>query len=373
VSKRLLQRLSDTVYACSSLSQLSSRPGNFVYRGVLVHPLPVQVETPARTIIIKHSVNVAGKNISSHMEYCNFEELLLNSIAQFPPLIDAPVLVKAPRLYLIDRESNTQVLEDFVNSEGLKSIWISSEANDLLPPSSLEAIGLQLGSWLRAFHGWATAPEQASVRAQMWQGDPMRKIKYFFTYQNFLKVLELYPELLKDHREILDHIQDAISKEYEKSSTEEDGDFGLIHGDFWSGNILLPTTPWRAPPLSSAPNRLFIIDWEFAQFGHRSNDIGQIIGDLFERNIYSNIAAITPVMEGVIKGYGELSDQMSFRVAIYVGVHLINWYNRRPQQGPRVVPPDAIIAGLTTGRDFIIKGWKKDRKFFESSALALLF
>lgn len=78
-------------------------------------------------------------------------------------------------------------------------------------------------------------------------------------------------------------------------------------------------------------------------------------------------------MEGVINGYGELSDQMSFRIAIYVGVHLIGWYNRRPRKGPRVVPPDVILAGLTIGRDFIIKGWEKDRKFFESSALALLF
>ena len=78
-------------------------------------------------------------------------------------------------------------------------------------------------------------------------------------------------------------------------------------------------------------------------------------------------------MEGVIDGYGELNDEVAFRTAIYVGVHLVSWYNRRPRKGPRVVPLEAIIAGLTVGRDLIIKGWEKDRKFFEESALRSLF
>ena len=78
-------------------------------------------------------------------------------------------------------------------------------------------------------------------------------------------------------------------------------------------------------------------------------------------------------MEEVIDGYGALSDEMAFRTAIYVGVHLISWYNRRPLPGPRVAPPEVIVAGLTVGRDFMVKGWEKDRAFFQGSALASLF
>ncbi len=78
-------------------------------------------------------------------------------------------------------------------------------------------------------------------------------------------------------------------------------------------------------------------------------------------------------MEGVIAGYGELTDDMAFRTAIYVGVHLISWYNRRPRKGPRVASPEAIVAGLTVGRDFVIKGWETDRDFFEGSELVPLF
>lgn len=303
-----------------------------------------------------------------------------------------------PRLHLLDEAGKTQVLGDFIDTTGLKSMLLSDEASNLLP-SSLEAIGFALGAWIRAFHMWAAAPDQAALRAQMWQSDPMRKTKYLFTYHGFLKVLEMHPEVLEGHREILEEIRDTVSKEYERPSTEDDEDLGLIHGDFWSGkyvlslklpcnscqscwilwsngariSILLPATPWRERPLSDVPNKLFIIDWEFAQFGHRSNDIGQLIGDLYERKLYGNVETVASVMEGVIRGYGELSEQMAFRVAIYVGVHLIGWYNRRPQKGPKVVPSHVILEGLTIGRDFIIKGWEKDRKYFENSALASLF
>ncbi|KKP00485.1 hypothetical protein THAR02_07398 [Trichoderma harzianum] len=378
-SKHVLHQLSGTVYACSSLSPLSSRPGNFVYRGVLLHPLCAKDKAPVRTVIIKHYTTYTSEDAPNHMA-CR---------------VDGPVVIFHPERH---EASNIQVLEDFIYTTGLKSMLLSAEASALLA-SSLEAIGFALGAWIRAFHMWAAAPEQAALRAQMWQNDLMRKTKYLFTYNAFLQVLELHPEILEDHREILEKIQDTLSKEYERPSTEEDNDLGLIHGDFWSGkyvlppklhcilcqscwilwsngesiSILLPATPWQEPPLSGVPNKLFIIDWEFAQFGHRSNDIGQLIGDLYERKLYGNVETVAPVMEGVMKGYGKLSERMAFRVAMYVGVHLIGWYNRRPQKGPKVVPPHVILEGLTIGRDFIIKGWEKDREYFENSALAPLF
>ena len=97
------------------------------------------------------------------------------------------------------------------------------------------------------------------------------------------------------------------------------------------------------------------------------------MGDLYERKTYSNLDTAISTMEGVIEGYGALSDEMAFQTAIYVGVHLISWYNRRPREGPKVAPPEVIVAGLTVGRDFMVKGWEKDRAFIQGSALASLF
>ena len=54
---KLLERLSQTRYACSSLTQLSGGSTNYVYRGTLSNPLtPKEGETaPVETVIIKYS------------------------------------------------------------------------------------------------------------------------------------------------------------------------------------------------------------------------------------------------------------------------------------------------------------------------------
>lgn len=323
-----------------------------------------------------------------------FEETLFHSVAEFSPPTAPATVIKAPHIYTYNRETGTQILEDFASTAGFKSMVFSPSADKLLPQSSPATIGRHLGSWLRSFHEWTSAPEQSTLRAHTFPDDPMRKLKCSITYDGFLGVLERFPELLEGHKGALKTIRDVMVKEFESIPTEEDENWGLIHGDMWLGkyvishtslitlsrllqylnnSILLPNTGWREPPPPDGANKIFIIDWEFAQFGHRAYDIGQIIGDLCERKVYNAIDFGLPVMRGVIEGYGALNDEMGFRVAIHVGVHLIGWYNRRPQKGPWVASPEAIKAGLSTGRDFILKGWEKDRDFFERGLLAPLF
>lgn len=81
ISEQVLQQLSQTAYACSSLHQLSSRPGNFVYRGILVQPFTTQDEDTATSIIIKHSTNPVAINQDAPVD------LLRSVYMDFPPLL----------------------------------------------------------------------------------------------------------------------------------------------------------------------------------------------------------------------------------------------------------------------------------------------
>lgn len=127
-------------------------------------------------------------------------------------------------------------------------------------------------------------------------------------------------------------------------------------------------------PSPDDPNKLFVIDWEMAQFGHRSYDLGQVLGDLYEKKVFRNNHAVTPVMESVIIGYGAVSKDMALRTAIYVGIHLITWYQRRPKKGiAATIEKDVIEKGLAMGRDFILRGWEKDTQFFMDTDLSSLF
>jgi hypothetical protein len=168
-----------------------------------------------------------------------FEELLLKSLASHSPSA-ITTTVKPPRLYLYNKETNSQVLEDIPNTDGFKAMLFSTDAHNLLPSPSTATIGRHLGSWLRSFHSWASAPEQAALRAQMWQNDHMRKTKYLFTYDSVLRVLENYPQLLEGHERTMYTIRDVMSKEFEMPSTNVGDDYGLIHGDFWTGKYVIP-------------------------------------------------------------------------------------------------------------------------------------
>lgn len=118
---------------------------------------------------------------------------------------------------------------------------------------------------------------------------------------------------------------------------------------------------------------LFIIDWEFSQFGRKEYDLGQIIGDLYERKHFMGAESALWIIQGFTAGYGVLSDEKAFRIAIHAGVHLICWYIRRNPMAPFTEPPEQIENAIRIGADFIEKGWKRDRAWFKKSELACLF
>jgi len=63
VATQVSRHLSQTRYACSSLTRVSGGSVNFVFRGVLVHPLlGAMGAIAARTIIVKHSAASLASN-----------------------------------------------------------------------------------------------------------------------------------------------------------------------------------------------------------------------------------------------------------------------------------------------------------------------
>ena len=146
-------------------------------------------------------------------------------------------IVKAPRLYMFDRQTNTQAIEDVPDAVNLHSIFVSPTANTALTHSVATTIGRELGCWLQAFHGWALSSAQYPLRKQIRQNEPMRKLKRAITYDSFINVLENFPGALDGVRKTLEDVRDMASKEFETVLIDEVGleNWGLIHGDFWTG------------------------------------------------------------------------------------------------------------------------------------------
>ncbi|KAI0544362.1 kinase-like domain-containing protein [Xylaria curta] len=372
---KVRQALSETPYACSSLVQLTNGTTNFVFRGQLAKPIFDETTgNAASTMIVKHSLEHAAlnKNLPIDASRALYEASMLDALNNLSSVISD---VKTPRLHLFIKDTNILVLEDFAATVDLKCLLVSPNANSILTPPLTASIGHDIGSWLRSFHDWSISSN--SRLKHMGDNDSMRNLKYAITYDAYLKILENhFPDLLESYRPLLEQVRSAAMKEFEKVSKDrgEDQNWGLIHGDFWTGNILLPCDMSSPDTQLASSVKLFIVDWEFAQFGHRAYDIGQMIGDIYERGHFNGAEGAIPAIEGLIKGYGGLDNHdFAFRVAIHAGVHLIGWYIRRAPTAPLRFPLERVTDAMRIGRDWILNGWQKDKEYFKSTPLALLF
>lgn len=114
---------------------------------------------------------------------------------------------------------------------------------------------------------------------------------------------------------------------------------------------------------------LFVIDWELSQIGSRALDLGQMIAELYETELFKKKEAGVWIIEGFLEGYGKISDDMAFRTAIHVGVHLVCWGSRVPGWGSK----DQVEEVVKIGNDLIIQGWTKNNGWFKDHALGCLF
>lgn len=244
LAQQVLHRLAQSPYACSALSKLSGGSANFLYRGTLTQPLHRPEEdagtAATKTVVIKLSTDfvAVNRNFPLDVTRCIFEESMLHALAGFSQTIATPsahTWVKAPRLYSFDREMHIQILEDFVDTTDLTTILESSSVDHTLPGSSSQSVGRALGSWLRSFHNWASAPAQRELVARVGPNEGMRELKCLVTYDSFIEILERHPEVIEGHKDTLEHVKATMKYEFKRPVPEGDETRGLIHGDFWAG------------------------------------------------------------------------------------------------------------------------------------------
>jgi hypothetical protein len=64
----------------------------------------------------------------------------------------------------------------------------------------------------------------------------MRRLKRSIMYESFIGVLENFPDIYESRKEILDAVQTAAGRDFTRAQDDEqNADWGIIHGDFWTG------------------------------------------------------------------------------------------------------------------------------------------
>ncbi|KFX92520.1 hypothetical protein V490_05338 [Pseudogymnoascus sp. VKM F-3557] len=357
IAVEILESIKETPYACSSLDRLSGGSANFTYRGTLLSALP----SGEPTVVIKHTEPYVATMPSFALDAVRsrYESAALTAMHTFTLVSESGITVKTPYMYLFNESTHNQIIQDFPNSVELKRYMQAHTLSE----SESRRLGVALGSWTKRFHGWGDKSEQEHLKRDIEQSKMSSELKFFVNYGRLEETVDLFPDVLGRCRDMFKELADCMNKELKDT---DNPDLKLIHGDFWTGNILLADKP-----LASLSHNLdlFVVDWELTQVAHPACDLGQMFAELFLLKHFRNIDAALYFLSSFMRGYGSIDDEFAYRVAIQFGVHLIVWPCRVTGWGEK----EEIQKVVEIGRDFIEHAWRKNKAWFKGGVLHDVF
>ncbi|KAK1753844.1 kinase-like domain-containing protein [Echria macrotheca] len=351
--------LSRTAYQCQVLQPLIGGNANFVFHGTLTTPL----SDGTHEILVKHGEPYASSSQSFPLptSRCTIEAECLSQLGGAVSATNEWCHVRTPKLFHFDASTNTQVQEYLDNGIDLKNYALKHYPPHT--PINLKeqclGIGRGLGSWLHRFHEWVAQPAQSSLRDNAAANHELQKLKHATYYQYLMMMVPRFTGLLSEAEATFAKVKEMADAELEKP------DLQVVHGDFWTGNALLPDVPIT----DAVQTPMFIVDWEVVSLGVRVRDVGQMMAELYMLKLFKNIDAGTWLVQGFLEGYGQLTTAEAFRVAIHIGCHLIVIGGTVQGWGSS----EDVARVVTHGRDMIINGWEKNSAWFESTDLAFMF
>ncbi|KAK2042298.1 phosphotransferase enzyme family protein [Colletotrichum somersetense] len=360
ILREVRDELTSTPYHFEGGTLLSGGTANFIYHVNLSQRLP----DGTAEVAVKHGEGFLAQNPDFKLPTtrCLTEVSCLAHLSALPPSTGNKLSVTTPKLFYFNEKTNTQIQEYQPSPLSLKNYALqhfgSSTASGSMEPQCRD-IGQGIGKWLRAFHAWSNSPRQRKFRDIAATNKEMQKIKHWVNYQRLPSSVERFPSILCECASTFAAIADKTTREI-----ENDDRLQVIHGDFWTGNILLKGRPW-----DNEHNRILVVDWEMCMLGVTPLDLGQMIAELYELKLYKDMEGALWLIQGFMKGYGAVDDEFAFRTLLHVGVHLIGFGTTVKDWGTE----EQIETVASEGRDLVMNAWEKNRPFFELHPLSCVF
>ncbi|KAF5691011.1 phosphotransferase enzyme family [Fusarium denticulatum] len=344
IDSKVRKVLEGTKFEVSKLEKITGGSVNWIYKANVAKPL----DNGKKEVLIKHG----EPYMASKPEFalpplrCVIETESLKTLSNVSPFDNLPkqtskFVVRTPELYHFDEASSTQTLEfisDGIHLKDYATQNYGSPTLDSFKPQCQE-LGKALGRWLRDFVTWTD--QQVKHR-------------------------DLLPERAKEYQSILNDAKDILVQVEQMAAAEkeEKGNLQIIHGDFWTGNVVLPDAAIE----KGTKIPVFVVDCEISQLGLPTVDFGQMIAEMYALWLYESVDVGLWMMEGFIEGYGDISEDFALRTAIHVGTHLVCVTTDFPAWGR-----ENYERVMEVGRDIIVHAWEKDFGWFQKGDLACLF
>ncbi|ATY60933.1 kinase-like domain [Cordyceps militaris] len=354
--------LADTPYAATSLRALSGGNANFIYHAKLQAPLP----DGRCDVVVKHGEGYVATSpeFAITVARCKVEEAVLRYMARFPAFPRTFTFhTRTPTLLYFNPATSTNVQEYLPEAMSLKHYALqhfkTATADSLARPHCY-SLGLSLGMWLRMFHRWVREGDNSALRDLVAANTEMQAIKKRLNYDNLPQSMARHQPDVGDCRDMFKQVADMAAAELRDSES-----LHVIHGDFWTGNILLPDAPIGL----GRTTQVFVVDWEMAQLGVQAEDFGQLVAELWQLKLYAGIDAGIWIIEGFAEGYGRVDLAFILRAVVHVAAHLIAFGSNTPGWGT----PEQNKEVALVGKETMKKALSNDMQAFRGHPLQTLF
>ncbi|KAG6001361.1 hypothetical protein E4U43_001338 [Claviceps pusilla] len=350
------EHLHGTQYAVLSLKPLTGGTANFLYHAELQTRLANGVDE----VLVKHGEGYVAQHpdFALTKSRCEIEVESLRLLSAFPHVSCPAYDVGTPDMYFFDATTSTQIQEYLPNATSLKDYALKHYPSPTSPdviPQCVE-LGQALGRWLRAFHtARDTKDTHQKLRTLLGRNSEMQALKKSINYDQLLLRMQDFPALVSDERETEAVVRDIVAMA--SAELRDESRLDVIHGDFWTGNILLPDAAIQDGP----PTPIRIIDWEMAQLGVQPEDVGQLLAELWLLKLYRDIDAGTWILQGFVDGYGSTDSAFALRALLHVGAHLICFGARTPGWG--TAEQNERVARM--GWHVLLAAWRGDEAALE--------
>ena len=268
------------------------------------------------------------------------------------------IIIGVPDIYYYDRSNKVLVMQDAgTEVKNLKGSLLAGEIDS----GQAIAIGCALADFAMLLHTWSKT--QPQLCQEMSKHRQATDIYLWATYGRLGETISMVSGgALEGYREAFDQVHQLMTSEMRDSVG-----CGIIHGDYWTGNILVSQDPTNS---NIGINRLYVIDWELSKVAPAIFDIGQMSAEIFLVYHFRKKPEAVKLLDAFLGAYGGLeSTAARCKVSIHFGTHLVVWPIRVPGWGTM----GEIETCVKTGAEYIQKGLQGDVNWLKKSILGELF
>ncbi|RPA77003.1 hypothetical protein BJ508DRAFT_417326 [Ascobolus immersus RN42] len=305
--------------------------------------------------------------------------------------LDGGLTVGVPTTYQYFEDHAVMIVEDVKDSITLKAALIDTHTRSSLSALKAGAIGSSLGQFASELHNLGRSADNKSalqLRADWDENVEAKEISFTVFYDWLMKAaneIQTGSLATEEMKELIEKVKDFMREEmFEKRDS-----WTIVHGDFWTGNVLVPcdlVEPTRQDVKHKLEKKINIVDWELCKLAPPHFDLGQMVAELYlPYHFYENENGIQ-MIEGFLRSYtanipnetGNPSSQLgeyeegkvdlAFKSMMHFGGHLVTW--------PRITGwPDEggkIESVIELGAEYLRKGWERDVDFLMDSIFKAL-